>query len=284
MAFHNFLVTGANGMLGQDLVTYLKGKGYSVTGLSHQELDLLKPLDELKRTIARYEPEIIIHSAAYTNVDGAERDPELAMTINKDGSRKIAVIARDLGCILGYVSTDFVFDGAQNIPYTPEDRPNPVNAYGLSKYYGELMVKELLDSYYIMRTSWLYGVHRHNFVQYILEGARQGNPLTIVNDWRGSPTWTGSLSHMIEQLVTSGAFGTYHMVDEGAESKYTQALAICESAGLSTNHITPASYKDFSFSARRPIYSVLDSGTLATPHWKTSLQAYLQQYFQQVSR
>ncbi len=282
MAFRKFLVTGSDGMLGRDLVAYLSGKGYEVTGLGHQALDLLKPIDELKRTIALCEPEIIIHLAAYTDVDGAERDPELAMAINKDGSRKIAVIARDLGCILGYVSTDFVFDGTQNTPYTPDHRPNPVNAYGLSKYYGELMIKELLDSYYIMRTSWLYGIHRKNFVQYILDGARQGTPLTIVDDWKGSPTWTGSLSHLIEQLVTSGAFGTYHTVDEGAVSKYTQALAICESAGLSTEHIRAASYKDFSFSARRPTYSVLDSGTLATPHWKTSLQAYLQQYLQSV--
>ncbi len=282
MAFRKILVIGASGMLGRDLTAHLDAMGYEVSGLSSRDFNLLHPIDRLTRTAALHEPEVIIHCAAYTDVDGAEKDPELATAINKDGTRKSAVIARDLGAIFAYISTDYVFDGLKGGPYTVDDSPNPVNQYGLSKYYGELMVKEILDTAYIVRTSWLYGMHKRNFVQFVLDGARQGRPMRIVNDWTGSPTWTGSLSHLIEQIVTSGAFGTYHAADRGSVSKYDQALAVCKAAGLSATHIEPASWKDFSFLARRPSMSVLDPGELAVPSWETSLHAYLEQYLHQV--
>lgn len=283
MAFQRIVVTGASGMLGRDLTHHLSGKGYQVTGLTSQTCNLLHDVDAIRKTIGASDPQLIIHTAAYTDVEGAERDPELAMSINKDGTRKIALVAEELGAVLAYVSTDYVFDGLKGTPYTVEDKPNPVNAYGLSKYYGELMVKELLDEAYILRTSWLYGVSRHNFVQYVLEGARQGRELQVVDDWIGSPTWTGTLSHTIEQVVCSGAYGTYHTVDAGMISKYDQAVTICESAGLSTDHIRPVSHRDLSFLAKRPPCSALDPGTLEVPSWKTALQAYLQTYFNSVN-
>lgn len=278
MALRRLLITGASGMLGRDLVTHLRAKGYDVTGVDSHTFNLLGPPDALRRAVERAEPELIIHTAALTDVDRAEREPELAMALNRDGTRTVAEIARDAGCLLAYLSTDFVFDGTAQRPYTPQDKPRPLSAYGLSKYYGELAVQERLDTAYIIRTSWLYGLHGRNFTQFVLDGVRQGRTLTLVNDWTGSPTWTGSLAVLIETIVTSGAYGVYHAVDRGAVSKYEQALAICRAAGLSAHGLTPVSARTLNFAASRPAYSVLDPSPLASPSWETSLAAYLTLY------
>ena len=179
MGFKRITVVGASGMLGQDLVRHLRGCGYTVATPELSHLNVLHDVDTITQALAADEPEIIIHTAAYTDVDGAERDPELATAINQDGTRKLAVAARDLGAILAYISTDYVFDGTLGRPLTLDDKPNPINHYGQSKLHGELVTRELLDTHYIVRTSWLYGVGRNNFVQWILDTARQGNDITV---------------------------------------------------------------------------------------------------------
>ncbi|MBX2860912.1 MAG: dTDP-4-dehydrorhamnose reductase [Vampirovibrio sp.] len=278
MALKNILVTGAAGMLGKDLVPYLAAKGYQVHGLDRSQLDLLGTPEKITETVANIAPQIIIHAAAYTDVDGAESNRELAMAINKDGTRKLIEAAQAVDAIFAYISTDYVFDGAQRTPYTPEDKPNPLSAYGWSKYYGELLVREQMDLFYIIRTSWLYGIHCRNFVQFVLDAAKQGREVSIIEDQLGSPTWTGSLCNLIEQIITSGAVGTYHAADEGALSRYEQAVAICKAAGLSSDHLRPIASRDFPQAAQRPDYSVLDTGELAAANWQTALQAYLHQY------
>ncbi|MGE0201203.1 MAG: dTDP-4-dehydrorhamnose reductase [Candidatus Melainabacteria bacterium] len=278
MAFQRILVTGAAGMLGRDLCDYLKAKGYTVLAGTRSTLDLLKTQDELDRTLEELQPEIIVHAAALTNVDQAEREPELAMAVNKDGTRKLALAAAKVGATLAYVSTDYVFDGAKGSLYTVDDRPNPINTYGLSKYYGELQVSELLDTYYIMRTSWVYGIHGRNFVDFVIQAAREGREIPVVTDWVGSPTWTGNLCATIEKVFLSGRFGIYHTADEGAVSRFDQAQAICRAAGLSPDHIRPVSGRELSLPARRPDDTALDCSPLAVPSWKTSLQGYLAQY------
>jgi dTDP-4-dehydrorhamnose reductase len=283
MAFRRILVTGASGMLGQDLIPYLKAKGYDVTGVSSKEMNLLGTAEVIQKTIDEAAPEIIIHPAAMTNVDEAEKSPELAMAINKDGTRKLVEAARQAGAIFVYVSTDFVFDGNKGAPYTPQDRPNPINAYGLSKYYGELMVSELLEEYYIVRTSWLYGLHRNNFVQSVIEAARQGREIKAATDLVGSPTWTGSLSQAIERIMTSGAFGTYHGCDVGSISRYDQARAICSMLGLSPDHVQKVTTAELPLIARRPAYSAMAVGDLPMPSWETSFQTYFTLYQQQCS-
>lgn len=277
MAFRNIVVTGASGMLGVDLVHHLTAKGYDVVPMTSNQLNVLHSVDDLTKTLAAVRPDMILHCAAYTDVDGAEKNPEMAIAINKDGTRKMAIAARDVGAIFAFVSTDYVFDGTKGSPYTTDDKPNPINEYGQSKYYGELMVQELLDQYYILRTSWLYGASRKNFCDFVLSGAREGRDLTIVNDWVGSPTWTGSLSDMIERVVTSGAYGVYHAVDKGHVSKYEQAVQLCQRMGLSAEKIKPVHSSTLSFPARRPSFSALDAGELVTPTWTTSLEAYLEQ-------
>ncbi len=284
MALKRILVTGASGMLGLDLVPFLRVKGYDVIPLTSKHLNLLGNLDDMRYCLETQAPEVVVHAAAYTNVDKAEAEPELAMSINKDGTRKLAEAVKAIDAIFVYVSTDFVFDGLKQTPYTPQDRPNPINTYGLSKYYGELMVKELLDEHYIIRTSWLYGIHNRNFVQFVLEAARQGREVSIVDDVFGNPTWTGSLCTAIEKIMTSGEYGTHHACDDGTVSRYEQAQAICRGAGLSSDHIKPVSHSDFPTPANRPRYSALDCDGLAIPHWETALQAYLTQYHQSNQR
>jgi dTDP-4-dehydrorhamnose reductase len=278
MAFKNIVVTGAQGMLGCELVPYLRAKGAEVFASTSAHMSLLETVDSLQEKLEALQPEVIIHAAAYTNVDGAESEPDLAMAVNKDGTRKLAEVAQKLGAILVYVSSDFVFDGLKHAPYEPSDRPNPVSVYGLSKYYGELMVSELLDTFYIVRTSWLYGIHKRNFVQGVLETARTGGPVNAVTDWVGSPTWTGSLCVAIESILNSGRYGIYHAADAGALSRYEQARAICRAAGLSPDHVRPISAHDLSLPAARPAYSVLHCPELSIPSWETALQAYLEQY------
>ncbi len=280
MGFKNIVVTGARGMLGQDLVPYLRAKGYEVFPTSSDTMSLLETADSMRDKLEPFQPEVIIHPAAYTNVDGAEREPDLAMAVNKDGTRNLALVAKELGAILIYVSTDFVFDGLKGEPYLPTDRPNPVNTYGLSKYYGELMVSELLEEYYIVRTSWLYGIHRNNFVQWVLDQAHAGSEVKTVTDWIGSPTWTGNLCVAIETLMNSGAYGTYHGADHGEISRFDQCRAMCQAAGLAEAHIRPVLSSELNMAANRPHYSVLACPGLSVPSWETGFQAYLAQYRQ----
>ncbi|HEY9745571.1 MAG TPA: dTDP-4-dehydrorhamnose reductase [Oculatellaceae cyanobacterium] len=282
MGFRNIVVTGANGMLGKDLVPYLRAKGYDVRPSTTEYMSLLETSDSMRRKMEALDPEVIIHCAAYTNVDGAEREPDLAMAVNKDGTQKLALISQELGAVFIYISTDFVFDGLKNAPYEPSDHPNPINTYGLSKYYGELMVSELLETYYIVRVSWTYGIHKRNFVQWVLESARTGTPIDVVTDWIGSPTWTGSVCSALENIMNSGAFGTYHVADQAVISRYEQALTICRAAGLSPDHIRPVQSEQLSVAANRPKFSALTCPGLAVPSWETALHAYLEQYQQQV--
>lgn len=282
MAFRNIVVTGATGSLGQDLVPFLSAKGYAVTGLNSARLNLLHSTEAMLAVLEPLAPQIIVHAAAYTNVDGAETAPELAMAVNKEGTRKLVEAANALGAIVVYISTDYVFDGRQETPYTTASKPNPINQYGLSKYYGELMVRELSDTSYIVRTSWLYGQHGHNFVQWLLQAAQQGREVGVVANQIGIPTWTGSLCHQIEQVFLSGAYGVYHAVDAGPVpspvSRYEQALAMCQAAGLSSAYIKPVESRTLNQAALRPRCTVLDASPLVTPHWRTSFESFLSQY------
>ncbi|MEM0952164.1 MAG: dTDP-4-dehydrorhamnose reductase [Cyanobacteria bacterium P01_H01_bin.74] len=281
MGFSRIAITGANGMLGQELSAYLKIKGYEVFAFTSAALNLLHDLDAITEKLSSVSPQIIIHAGAYTKVDNAEDEPELALTINKDGTRNIALLAQKINAIVVYISTDYVFDGLSQTPYVPTDRANPINTYGLSKYYGELVLKELSDTYYIIRTSWTYGIYKNNFVQWVLDSARQGSKLKIATDWVGSPTWIGNLCSTIETIIHSGAYGTYHAADDGVVSRYEQAITICELAGISSGFIEPVPLEALPFAANRPAYSPLSCPELNVSSWKTGLNAYLAQYRQQ---
>ncbi len=273
-------VTGANGMLGCDLVPVLRNRGHEVVPWDWEDYDVCDPA-KVAAVIAKTYPDLIIHTAAYTDVDKAEGEPDLVMNVNGGGTRNVAMACRDCGIPMFYMSTDYNFDGTKGRPHVPEDSPNPINVYGQTKLAGEQAIVDLLDDYCIVRTSWLYGLHGQNFVHTILRLAQESPELRVVNDQIGCPTWTGTLARALADLVDLGGKGTYHVTDacEGI-SWYDFAVAILETVGINVC-VKPVATTDFPRPARRPPYSVLDLKRTETalrrplPPWRHSLECML---------
>ena len=270
-------VTGANGMLGRDLVPVLRDRGHEVLAWAREDYDVCDP-SKVTAVVAEARPDLIIHAAAYSQVDKAESEVELAMRVNGDGAKNVAIACRDCRIPILYIGTDYIFDGAKGTPYLPDDSPNPVNVYGHTKLAGERAVIDLLEDYCIVRTSWLYGREGHNFVRTILQLAREKAEIEIVNDQIGSPTWTGTLARALVDLIDVSARGIFHVTDacEGI-SWYDFAIAIVDTVGVSVC-VNPITTGDLSRAARRPPYSVLDlrktEATLgySLPAWRQSLK------------
>ena len=273
-------VTGANGMLGQDLVVVLRDRGHEVLAWGREDYDICDAA-KVSAVVGETCPDLVIHAAAYTRVDKAEGEPHVALRVNGEGTRNVAMACRDRGIPMFYMSTDYIFDGTKGEPYMPGDPPNPINVYGHSKLLGEQAVRDLLEEYCIVRTSWLYGVHGQNFVYAILRLAEERPELQVVNDQIASPTWTGTLARALVRLIEVKARGTYHVTDacQGV-SWYDFAVAIVGMAGLTTE-ITPVSTVEFPRPARRPTYAVLSvDGTRPAlgydlPAWTDSLRSML---------
>jgi len=274
------LVTGYPGLLSKDLVPVLETE-YEVIPLSIDNLDITRK-EEVFKTIETYLPEVVINCAGYTAVDQAEKNWEEAFQVNALGVQYLALACRHFDVILCQISTDYVFDGRIDRPYQPWDTPNPISVYGASKQAGDFFIEKLLNRYYIIRTSSLYGKYGSNFVKTILNKAEQGGPLKIVCDQVMSPTWSVNLSRGILQVIRSGNFGVYHLTDQtnGGISWYDFGQAILKIKGLN-QEILPVSCKDFDRPAPRPAYSVLDTRylTLATGyrplHYLESLEQFL---------
>ncbi len=273
------LITGANGQLGMDLQNALKG--HTLYPFARAELDITAGWQTIE-TIARSQPEVVIHAAAYTNVDGCESDPDLAYRINAVGTRNVAVGCQQCGAAMVYVSTDFVFDGKKREPYLEFDEPNPLSVYGRSKLAGERYVQSLLNKYFIVRTSWLYGKHGKNFVRTMLDLARQGKQLKVVDDQVGSPTYSFDLAKTIRHLVETPFYGIYHVSNRGAVSWYGFAKKIFELAGMDVS-LEPATSDELGRPARRPAYSVFRRFALETSigdemrPWEEALSEYLKE-------
>lgn len=265
------LVTGANGMLGQDLCPILEDAGYEVIETDIDNLDITN----LENIIAAFEdefPDMVIHCAAYTEVDNAENNLELAKTVNKKGTENIAKVCAKNNVPLVYISTDYVFDGTKNSPYLPSDLPNPINNYGLTKYLGEEVVKKHCKKFYIIRTSWLYGHHGKNFVETMLS-LKNSKELKVVDDQKGSPTWTADLANAILEIINE-PYGIYHACGAGEATWYEFAKEIFNLQKINVN-LYPCSTKDFPRPAKRPVYSVMDNGN-SCRHWKLALKDYLE--------
>jgi len=267
------LVTGANGMLGQDLVPILKNAGYEVLETDIHNLDITDK-DQVSKYISTNKPELIIHTAAYTNVDKAEAETEKAFLINQTGSENIAITSGNLNIPVVYISTDYVFDGTKGFPYLPDDKTNPINVYGFSKLMGEDTVKELNNKHYIIRTSWLYGHKGKNFVETMINLARTKPELRVVNDQVGCPTWTVALSEAILKLIETKDYGTYHACGSGSTSWYGFATKILEYMNIDTP-VIPVTSEEFKTAAKRPRYSIMDNGGLC-PDWQESLKKYIE--------
>ena len=217
-------------------------------------------------------PDIIIHCAAYTNVDKAEDESETAELINVKGTENLAKVCAKNNIPLVYISTDYVFDGEKTNPYTPDDSPNPINIYGKTKLGGEEVIKKYCEKYYIIRTSWLYGHHGKNFVETML--SLRGNPeIKVVDDQIGCPTWTMDLSDGILKIINNKPCGTYHVCGSGETSWFGFAKEVFKQAGISVN-IIPCTTSEFPRPAKRPKYSVMDNNGICRD-WKLALKDYI---------
>ena len=266
------LVTGANGMLGQDLCPILEDEGFDVIETDVATLDITD-FDMVKEVISDKKPSIVIHCAAYTNVDKAEEDLETAAKINVSGTENIARVCGESNILLVYISTDYVFDGTKGSKYSPDDVPNPINNYGLTKYQGEEAVKKYCNRYYITRTSWLYGIHGKNFVETMLSIADKPE-LKVVDDQIGCPTWTVELANGIAELIEDNAeYGIYHVCGSGVTSWYGFAKEIFDLSGLNVN-LKPCNTDEFPRPAKRPHYSAMENSGLCR-EWESALKDYL---------
>ncbi len=265
------LITGANGMLGQDLCPILEDVGAFVIETDVDTLDITNS-DMTEKVITDVHPDMVIHCAAYTNVDKAEEDLETATKINVTGTENLAKICGNLDIPLVYISTDYVFDGTNTVPYKPNDKTNPINNYGLTKMQGEEAVKKYCKKYYIARTSWLYGIHGKNFVETMLS-LKDKEELKVVDDQIGCPTWTVELANGILNLLQK-PYGTYHVCGSGQTSWYGFAKEIFKQSELDVN-LKPCKTEEFPRPAKRPHYSVMDNDNICR-NWEAALHDYLQ--------
>jgi dTDP-4-dehydrorhamnose reductase len=282
------LVTGAGGMLGTDLCATLSARGHEVIATDLLEgftsLDITNT-GETRARIGELRPDAILHCAAWTNVDGAERTPEPAYKVNALGSWNVAAAAAEVNAWMVYVSTDFVFDGRKGAAYTEFDRTNPLGAYGASKEAGEQLVRQTLPQrHMIARTSWLFGVHGNPFPYAILRLAKKLPEVPVVADQVGCPTHTRDLSRKLADLIEDPLPGTYHVCNAGQCSWFEFAQAIVRAAGLTTPivPITAAEYAErFQSPTERPAYSPLRRLALEMrgmddlPSWQDALAEFL---------
>jgi dTDP-4-dehydrorhamnose reductase len=272
------LLTGAEGLLGRQVLEVAEARGHDVVGLGRGELDVT---DEtlVSRTIERRRPEAVVHCAAYTAVDRAESEPDRAYAVNRDGTRHVAAASIACGAVVLYVSTDYVFDGAGRRPYRPSDPPGPLSVYGRSKLEGEEAVRDAGGDWMVVRTSWLYG-GASGFVPAILRRASRGESLRIVSDQRGRPTWAPEAALALVDLLEHGARGVWHVAGGGDCTWHALATEAVTAAGYDVpiGTITSA---DFGAPASRPAYSVLDLEATERllgrrmPHWREALREYV---------
>jgi dTDP-4-dehydrorhamnose reductase len=265
------LVTGAKGMLGQDLCPILEDSGAFVIETDVDSLDITNS-KKVFEVLKSEKPDMVIHCAAYTNVDKAEDDLKTAELINVNGTENIAEACAKLDITLVYISTDYVFDGDGVEPYTTEDLPNPINNYGATKYEGEEAIRSLCEKYYVVRTSWLYGHHGKNFVETMLSLADR-QEVKVVDDQVGCPTWTVELANGIVKLF-SKPYGTYHVCGSGFTTWYGFAKEIFAQSNLDVN-LQPCTTEEFPRPAKRPKFSVMENDGICRK-WQLALKDYLE--------
>lgn len=255
-----WLVTGAAGMLGQDVVATLRGAGEDVVAADRAELDVLDG-----RAVAEAVPghDVVVNCAAWTAVDAAEQEEGDAFLLNAVGPAHLAAAAAASGARLVHVSTDYVFDGAADEPYAEDVVPAPRSAYGRTKAAGEWAVRATAPDHLVLRTAWLYGAHGSCFPRTIARAARERGALDVVDDQIGQPTWTMDVADLALRLVRAGApAGTYHATSSGRTSWFGFAQAVVEAAGMDPALVTPVDSSGFSRPAPRPAFSVLGHGAL----------------------
>ena len=250
------LITGSDGMLGHDLADVLKGKHELILTTS-KTLDITDK-NHVIDFVSSQKPDMLINAAAYTDVDGCEKNQELAYSVNGEGVRNLAMACKKIGCGLVHISTDYVFNGENTRPWVEDDETGPISVYGKSKLEGEKAICEILDKYFILRTAWLYGVNGRNFPKTMLELAENHSKITVVYDEVGTPTYTLDLAHAISKLIETDCYGIYHLPNSGSCSWCEFARYIFEIAGADVE-VVPVTADEFARPAPRPSYSVLEN-------------------------
>lgn len=274
-----WLITGARGQLGSDLVAELSASSDEVTGLGRDELDIADS-SSVRRALQKHRPDIVVNAAAYTAVDAAETDEDAAYRVNATGAAVLATsLAAARRCRLIQVSTDYVFSGDAQRPYEVDDIADPKSAYGRTKLAGEQAVRELLpDRSFVVRTAWVYGATGSNFVKTMVRLERERDTVSVVDDQRGSPTWSADLARGITELGRSDArAGSYHCTNADDTTWYGLTRAIFEELGADPARVRPTTTDAFPRPAPRPACSVLSdaawraAGLTPMPPWRTAL-------------
>lgn len=268
------VITGAGGQLGRALSFALAD--HELLPLTHQQLDVSDRAATL--ALAAFRPEVIIHAAAMTNVDGCELDPATAYRINALGTQSVALLAQRTGAVLCYVSTDYVYDGRKGSPYWEWDPPNPLSVYGASKLAGEWFVQTLLHRFYIVRTAWVYGPGGRNFPRKVLDLAATRSRLSMVTTEAGHPTYAPHLAAALASLIETEAFGLYHLVNEGCVSRFDFARAILDGVGRREYPLDPIEH--YQRPATPPSRAELHTMTaravgIELPTWQEGLRQWL---------
>jgi dTDP-4-dehydrorhamnose reductase len=273
------LVTGVKGQLGYDVVNELKKRNIEAVGVDIDEMDITDA-SSVDKVIKEASPDAVIHCAAYTAVDAAEDNVDICRKVNKDGTQNIANVCKELDIKMIYISTDYVFDGEGTRPWEPDDKPDPLNVYGLTKYEGEVAVTSTLSKYFIVRIAWVFGVNGKNFIKTMLNLAKTHDSLTVVNDQFGSPTYTYDLARLLVDMVLTDKYGIYHATNEGIITWYDFACQIFKTAGLNVK-VSPVPASEYPAKAKRPSNSrmskqkLVDNGFELLPTWQDALERYI---------
>lgn len=280
------LITGVNGQLGCDAVKELKSRGHVAVGVDVEDMDVTDA-EQVGSVIGEIKPDAVIHCAAWTAVDRAEQYPEKVYEVNSLGAKYIAEQCRSINAKMVFISTDYVFEGTGEKPYQVSDERKGLSVYGKTKLCGEDFVTEMLDKYFIVRTTWVFGVNGGNFVKTMLRLADSGKTeLNVVNDQTGSPTYTKDLARFLADLIESDRYGVYHATNEGYCSCYEFACEIFRQAdrNVKVNPVTTEEYlKMVPQQAKRPLNSRLDKSKLTEngfgrlPAWQDALKRYLEE-------
>lgn len=275
------LVVGATGMLGTDLIEEVTSRGFTALGVSTVNYDITSKLSCAKAMI-ELQPNVVINCAAFTDVDGAEKDPDRAMLVNTIGAKNVADVCLCAGAKLVHVSTDYVFDGLKGTPYHEYDATNPINVYGRSKLNGEFHVMNSEANWAIARTSWLFGRNGKNFISSVINAAKTHDELKMTVDQVGCPTYTKDLAKSLLDIGLSRYTGIFHVTNQGSCSRYEYAKKILSLAGIS-KRLLPISSVEYPLPAERPLDSRLANtrfapiGLSLLPSWEDAVQRYLHQ-------
>ncbi|PAF18123.1 dTDP-4-dehydrorhamnose reductase [Terribacillus saccharophilus] len=273
------LVTGYTGQLGYDVVRMGENRGYQMFGVGSKELDLTVE-SEVKRVVSNYNPDVIIHCAAYTAVDKAEEEKDACWDVNVNGTKYLANIAKEIGCKFLFVSTDYVFNGEGEMPFKEEDIPSPIGYYGRTKLEAESIIQQTLSEWFICRISWVFGENGNNFVKSMLRLAETRDELNIVHDQVGSPTYTYDLASLLLNMIETDKYGIYNVSNEGfcSWAEFAEEIFRVANKNVNVNRITSAEYPT---PAARPKNSRMSKDKLVLngfdrlPNWKSALKHYL---------